>query len=274
MNKQSLVVILLCLLMTPIYAQNESSILIPTDAVELELEAFKRVRLKSGFTVNVIQREGPQKVIVHTKDSLLLAKIEAKVKGDALELSMERGSRFDFSSDTQVDFLIMTEQLDGLEVFGSGIVQMKQLSADQTLFNLSVSGSGQIEVGDLQTPSLKAAITGSGFIGVDKLTTQAAELQIAGGGRIDMGGTAAQVSATVRGTGQIETSFLETSTTQALIQGSGTIYCYPLKELVANIQGSGLVSYRGTPTVSLQQRGKKQVQKTKSLPPRKNRLLP
>jgi hypothetical protein len=119
-----------------------------------------------------------------------------------------------------------------LEMNGSGSLQVDGTINPATL-NLYVSGSGNIDVDDIQSNTIKTIISGSGRIGVNSGSANEEEITISGSGFIDM-------------------SEVVVKDADTRISGSGTMEVYTTHTLKAKISGSGTVYYKGNPTISSQ----------------------
>ena len=273
MNRKYLMLLVFVALLTNTYAQKPSSIKIPTDSEEIEVEPFTRIRLKSQATVHLIQQEGPQQVFIQAAPEVL-EKVVTEVYKETLNLDIQPKSRFSMPPNATTTYWIFTEDLEALEVFSSGRILADAPIHTLESFQLNVSGSGSIELNALHSPNFKADVQGSGFILVEELEADKSQLQLSGSGRMDIAGTTPTAELTLRGTGVIETTFLEATECIATLRGGGNLFCYPLKKLTATLSGTGFIHYRGTPTLNLKTGNKKQLKPIQTLPPRKSRIQP
>ena len=97
--------------------------------------------------------------------------------------------------------------------------------------DLTVSGSGNINIPELNSEKVKANISGSGDI-------------VLGGGKI-----AQEFEGTISGSGNIKAADYEASTVNIKIMGSGNCSIHTNGDLYARIAGSGNVYYGGNPNL-------------------------
>jgi len=100
----------------------------------------------------------------------------------------------------------------------------------KALSSLSITGSGSINVADLKTTDMHAAITGSGSIKID--------------------GNAETAHFVVTGSGEISAKGFKTNSASITIAGSGSANIYADKSISASIAGSGSVVYSGNAKVN------------------------
>ncbi len=118
-----------------------------------------------------------------------------------------------------------------------------------TVEKLAISGSGSINGKNVFiSDKLNLTISGSGKINMDKIKTEKLEVEIEGSGNIKLlTGEVKQANYTISGSGKIEADKISAQEVVAEIDGSGNIYCSAAENLKANINGSGSVKYKGTP---------------------------
>lgn len=126
----------------------------------------------------------------------------------------------------------------------------------ENLYELKVSGSGEIEVLDSFQMLEEAAISGSGKITCDvPAEYEALKLSISGSGSIDLTGKTLNLKTIVTGSGKFYLSDLEAKEVICTVSGSGNTYVHALDYLDVLISGSGDVYYSGNPIVDVQATG-------------------
>ena len=115
------------------------------------------------------------------------------------------------------------------------------------LNSISTSGSGDVAVESLKTPSFKLAISGSSDAKLNALATDAFELRISGSGDVVGSGNARQVKVSIAGSGDADLDALVADDVTVRIAGSGDASVNANKALDVSIAGSGDVTYRGNP---------------------------
>jgi hypothetical protein len=113
------------------------------------------------------------------------------------------------------------------------------------LSSLASSGSGDITVEALKTPSLKLSLSGSSDTRLQALATDSLEVQIAGSGDVAAVGSAKRVTLNIAGSGDARLSELVADDVSVRIAGSGDADVTANLSLEASVAGSGDVRYRG-----------------------------
>lgn len=154
--------------------------------------AFDRVEL-SGSNLVIVRVGGAQHVVVHGDDNLLQ---HVTTRVVARNLVIGTSGSFSTSAPMRVDVSVPT--LTTLALTGSGIVR-----ATGTVPSLDVSlrGSGDLQLGGLAAQDVRATLTGSGRIVVTATRTLVAS--IPGSGTIVYGGHPSHVRTTVTGSGAV-----------------------------------------------------------------------
>ncbi len=101
----------------------------------------------------------------------------------------------------------------------------------------------------VETPLItRAEINGSGKIDITEVTKDKLALVISGSGNIIAKGKVAQLGVTINGSGDVHAASLEAETATITVNGSGDADVYTTDALTAKIQGSGDITYIGTPS--------------------------
>jgi hypothetical protein len=165
-----------------------------------EVAAFKSLELAGSNNV-VIRVGGKQSVLVKADDNFIDL-VTTEVQSGTLVIANTPGS-FTTKSPTSVEVTV------------------------PTLTALTLSGSGNIVVNDIEAESLKVALPGSGTL--------------------TGSGTATRLDVTVSGSGVVQFTRLVANDVQALVSGSGSIFITATKSLDASVAGSGAILYTGSP---------------------------
>ncbi|MGB5201963.1 MAG: head GIN domain-containing protein [Sedimenticolaceae bacterium] len=100
----------------------------------------------------------------------------------------------------------------------------------------------------IEVPVLTSAENnGSGTIRIDGVTRDTVALAINGSGDISARGHVMQLQAAINGSGDLRAAGLEAKTAAVSINGSGNAEVHAREALTANINGSGDLSYLGSP---------------------------
>ncbi len=128
-----------------------------------------------------------------------------------------------------IKIFIAAPDVRSLTLSGSGDILVDTPWLNQYT-EASISGSGNINISELNANELLITISGSGNVQATTGMVNSQELKISGSGNIDLEG-------------------VESDTTFANISGSGSIMVWVNKLLEATISGSGNVSYKGNPVI-------------------------
>lgn len=128
--------------------------------------------------------------------------------------------------------------LISMEVRGGTLV----ISAEKSF---STRQPVEIEIKAPQIASVTAE--GSGDVAIDSINTSALDLTIAGSGDLDAEGQVGQLAAVVTGSGSLGLGDLKAQSVRITIDGSGDAVVSASDELIAEINGSGNITYLGQP---------------------------
>jgi len=193
--------------------------------------------IAAGGSVNVSITQGPVTSVQVTADEKELPHIETVVengkRGPTLQIRLKRegwgwGWGWGKSYNTgPVNVVVVTPKLTGL----------------------ASAGSGDIRVGELQTPSLQMSISGSGNAVLAGLSTDEFGVSIAGSGDVSAGGRAGKLTVSIAGSGDVRLGDLRSDEVSIKIAGSGDAVVQAQKTLSVSIAGSGDVVYSGEASV-------------------------
>jgi hypothetical protein len=186
---------------------------------------FNRITLR-GYGDLILEQGDAESLTIETSKEML-ERIKVEVKDHALVISYKRW--FDLLFFHQpVLYRIAFKNLEALSVSGSAKVKCEHLSSPK--LSLSVSGAGDIQLGDLAVEELVAHTSGSAkWLMAGKTTRQ--EVYVSGSSTYD--GKA-----------------LESQQARVIVSGSGRLTLNVAQLLDISISGSGHVDYLGTPAVS------------------------
>lgn len=214
-----------------------------------------------------LRQGSPQKVVLEG-DSDVLSEIETTLKGDRLIIKHRDNDRW-FSwnnSHDRINVYVTMENIDGVYVSGSGDLLAEGIIKSNNL-DLSVSGSGSMEIqmnitgdldadvsgsGDLKVKgncrNLSSKVSGSGKVYIANAIDGTATFSLSGSGKVLAAGKAKLVKADISGSGKVLAEDLETERCEVSITGSGDVEINVKSELDARITGSGSVLYKGNPS--------------------------
>jgi len=194
---------------------------------EREVSGFSEISI--SIAANVYLSQGDEEKLVLEGDEDALEKIETEVHGNTLKIKHD--GMFNFGSIKKVNVYLTAKQIDEISIAGSADLEARtKISSDE--MDLNVSGSGQIEIGDLETGEIDASISGSG------------EIKLAGLKSVR------ELELSISGSGDLEAENLEIEEAEIAVSGSGSAKVHVSKDLEVDISGSGKVYYKGSPVVN------------------------
>ncbi|TNE47818.1 MAG: DUF2807 domain-containing protein [Bacteroidetes bacterium] len=193
-------------------------------AVLAQVPGDTEVRVADRYSVEVQAQEN------------LLSILKTEVKNGKLEIYFDES----VSSCEGLRILVTAPAYDELAVLGSGHLEAKSPISSEFL-ELTISGSGELNVPETNVEKLDCNISGSGDMSI--------------------GGMAKQANYDIAGSGDIDAKNLVSDRGKATISGSGTINCNYSEQLDASIAGSGDIYYRGSAAVKSNISGSGSVEK-------------
>lgn len=118
------------------------------------------------------------------------------------------------------------------------------------LHSIAASGSGDIAVKPLKTPSLSLSISGSSDAKFEQIEAGSFSISIAGSGDVAARGKANKLDIAIAGSGDVRARELMADEVSVSIAGSGDASVTATKVLSASIAGSGDVDYGGGATLA------------------------
>lgn len=114
---------------------------------------------------------------------------------------------------------------------------------------LSMAGSGNVRAnGALSGEKLAVSISGSGDFDLTQLQYNDVNVSISGSGDVDLGGSAERAELSISGSGDLKAKDLKAQSVRCRVSGSGNVSCFAAKELDALVSGSGDIRYSGNPS--------------------------
>ena len=209
----SLMVILAALLALAGCSFNKGSGNVVDDA--RSVSGFSRISVGGNAKV-IVDQDGSESLTISAEDNLLPL-LTSQVSGDTLELGIQTGESIRPTKD--IVYHITVKELRGL----------------------SISGSGDVDIRNVDTDELAIRVDGSGTI--------------TAAGRADT------QTITISGAGDYQANDLESSVTVIDIAGTGSAQVSASQSLDVTISGSGNIEYSGDPAVKKSISGSGEVRK-------------
>lgn len=125
-----------------------------------------------------------------------------------------------------------------------------------SLYNASISGSGNIKIHSAFNDLEKLSISGSGnFISSQNCQFNRLKVQLTGSGSVNLTGTVQILKAWIAGSGTLQLNQLKAQNGECSISGSGDMFVFVEKNLKASITGSGNIFYSGNPLLNVSATG-------------------
>lgn len=214
-------------------------------------------KVESRGSAKVVLVAGNSNTLTAEGDEKTLQNLITEVEGNTLKIYIKSTKKLNLKGEVVVKVPI--KQLDEVSLSGSGSIK-SEISIKSNKFVASVSGSGKIDLDNVNADAASIKIDGSGKVEMN-LNANTADAKINGSGKIELDGRANVFSAEISGSGSVDASDFTTSTTKATIHGSGYVKTKTEKDLTADIQGSGVVKYTGNPSIKKNISGSGQVTK-------------
>ena len=178
------------------------------------VSGFTSIALRGSANVYVVFGE-TESVSVKTDDNILPL-IETSVRNSQLIISTKNNTSFTSTDPVRVD--VTMKSLDNINLSGSGIINVPELNGDVLQVdlpgsgninvagqvnqaNINLGGSGIISCSGLKAKSVTVNLSGSGNITV--YASESLDASLSGSGNIQYGGNPANVSKNVTGSGSI-----------------------------------------------------------------------
>lgn len=187
---------------------------------------FDRVAL-NGIGHLVLTQTAQDSLTIEGDDNIL-PEITSQVSQGVLHLGVKSGTTIRPS--LPIVYHLAMRNIAGIQQEGVATIQARSVQSDD--LDLSVGGSGWVQIDQLQARNLGVAIDGSGSV------------RLAG----DVGDQRVQIG----GAGDYRADHLSSQSARVAIQGSGNCALWVAGKLDAEIFGSGNITYSGDPTVTRQ----------------------
>ena len=198
----------------------------PTITENFNYSNFSKVDVAYNADVNYIY-DNDYSVEVSAQENVIDA-MDIEKNGSTICLKFKRGTtlvKYD-----KIRVTIHSPEFDGANVSGSGDLYV-QGNYQSTSVNLDVSGSGKIDIQEIQSTNVEADISGSGKIEVHN-------------------GSASSLSTRISGSGKMYFDGMEADDVDTRTSGSGKTMVWANDNLDVRISGSGDVYYKGNPTIN------------------------
>lgn len=187
-------------------------------------KGFTEIVTKGSF--DVYYTPGGNTAIQLRGDNKAASHVAISCDGRTLTISGKNDGLFNSSDIGDVDVYITSPKLNGVSINGSGDFKSEgNLTADK--MNISIAGSGDVELRSLDCGECTLTIEGSGDIGADRIKAIKLTAAIAGSGDIDLSNADIEnAECAIAGAGDIDIDG-RVGTCEKSVAGVGTIDINP-----------------------------------------------
>lgn len=200
-----------------------------SETEERKVSAFSEINLR--IPGKLYLEQGPvQKVTIDAKASVL-SEIITEISGRTLIIRFPAKNYLWRNLDPgSITIHVTVPEIAGLSISGSGDIYANGTLITR-IMDVTVSGSGNIELADLQSERVKAQISGSGNI------------------LLKSSKVTAEFTGNISGSGNIKAHDLEAENVKVNISGSGNCTIRSNGQCNVRIAGSGSFFYSGDPSI-------------------------
>jgi hypothetical protein len=230
---------LACATFTPTSVTGSGEIVTQT----VNVRNFDRVTLAASGDVYIEQ--GDTESLTIEADDNILPLLQARVRGDELILGMK--PNLGLNPSQPIVYRLTVRDLNELSLNGSGNMDVEFVKTED--IKISIRGSGNITFQELTAKRVSLDLSGSGSIDIDELDASEVDTTMPGSGDITLNGKAEVQDVSINGSGNYLAGELETSLAEIRIPGSGDVTVWVLETLNTHVNGSGDIRYFGSPAV-------------------------
>ncbi len=183
-----------------------------------DLSAFNKIVIQGSADVNV--EVGRTQNVEVTTESDYLARVKTEVRNNTLYIS-QKGKRW---RNVDVTLEVRVQELNGVTIEGSGDFDITNLDSDS--FDIIIDGSGDV---DLWGKSNNFYV------------------EIDGSGDVTLSGGCGALVVDVDGSGDVDAEDLKCKTVDLTLEGSGDIDAWASDSVTVDMEGSGDVTIYGNP---------------------------
>ncbi len=227
MKKNMLIGMAVLLFSSVLWTQAAGKVNVGDKKVTREVGPFTEIEL--SVAANLYLKQGNEHSLVLEGDEDELEEIETQVQGETLKIKHKKP--FHFGSSKRITIYVTMKEIEELSVGGSGKIEAATPIQSEDL-ELNVSGSGDINIDELEASEVESSISGSG------------DIRLAGNKQVNT------LDCNISGSGELHASGLKVGSAELSLSGSGGCKVYVTDELDVDISGSGKVRYKGEPLVN------------------------
>jgi hypothetical protein len=197
------------------------------------LDGFTNIANNSS--IDVIVAEGDFAELQIEGDEDLKQLLIAEVKNQTLIIDMKKNKKNGWYNNKRLTVKVFLPILNAVKLNGSGSISNDGSITKNNDLDISLNGSGNINLLLPQKTNINSNIYGSGNITLE--------------------GNSTNSMVKLNGSGSLNAFKLNTQNTTVNLNGSGNVNVQVQTQLNANIGGSGNINYKGSANVNTQKRG-------------------
>lgn len=219
----------------------------------IQVGNFSAIKVQGSEDVLYSQStDGKTSVKVYASDNIIDL-LNIRVEDETLIIGYKKNvSIFGLGNEDKVKVIVSNPTLNGLKIQGSGDILLKT-DVKSSKLDITVQGSGNIEGSGIYCNEISTTVQGSGDVKLNNIKSENVDATVQGSGDVALSGESKIVSLKTQGSGDINAANLKGQDVSATTQGSGDITCYATGNLKGRINGSGDISYKGTPNIDFPQ---------------------
>jgi len=184
-------------------------------------------KIKSYGNFDIVIVQGNEASVKVEADDNLMDYIITRNEGD--DLVIKAKDNYNVQSDEPIKITVTTNELELVEVAGSGNVKGEGKFTGRDHLKISVAGTGNVDL-NVNTPEI--------------------ESHIAGTGNITLSGETRDSKIEIAGMGDYNAKDLKSENVEIHIAGSGNTHVFAENKLEVHIAGSGDVYYKGNANIT------------------------
>jgi len=207
--------------------------------VERQLSEFDKVANDGSFEVSIVNDE--EHYVILEAESNLISHIDTRISDGALIIDSDEN----LMNRRPMKLFVHTPSLRAIELNGSGSIETDSFNSQE--FSAVNDGSGKITTSIGNSEDVYVKVDGSGSLDIN-VETEYLKAVNDGSGDLRIRGTGLTSDLEIQGSGSIRSNDFIQERSNAVTDGSGSIYLYVSEYLNGKIFGSGSIYYAGNPS--------------------------
>jgi len=208
-------------------------------------QGIDAVRLATIGTLHI--EFGDREELVIEGEDNIVAHIVTEVDDGDLKIVNE--SRCSLRPTEPLDYYLTVEHLEGIGLSSAGDAVAPDINAPD--FWISVSSSGELKTGWIETERLEVRLSSSGDVSIPGLKSESLDVSLSSSGDLVIGGgSVVEQKIRLSSSGSYRAEDLKSGRVDVRLTSSGDAYVRVTEDLNAKMTSSGSVYYSGNPRVS------------------------